>query len=104
MKIRNESDIPEMINQLTKSCPNNVTIIPNPPYKAYMTEEGKQKIRSQLSFILPAIAGYGVTWIWIMVTNYYKQTLTQNTLLDGSVTSFFPAIMAFLLKIRDWKK
>lgn len=64
MKIDNESDIPDLVNKLTESCPKDVTITPNPHYRAYMIGESKQKIKKTLSFLVTPSAGYGATLVW----------------------------------------
>jgi hypothetical protein len=101
MKINHEDDIPQLINMLTESSPSNVTIVSQRPYKAYMSTESKEKMKKNISFLLPPVLGYCVTLVWIVASDYYKNNLTSVSFINGLITSAFPAIVAFLFKIKD---
>lgn len=62
--------------------------------------EFNEKIKENLSFLVSPILVYCVTLIWVIASNYYKNTLITSSLKDDLITSFFPFIVALLFQIK----
>jgi len=98
MKINREDDIADLVNNLVRSCPRSIEIVPHTPYYA-LWHRVQTKHKDQSQFLILSVLGYCVTLIWIIASNYYSNNLNIDSLKDGFITSFFPTATTFIYKI-----